>query len=76
MGLFSTAPWRRKQKPEAPPPAADQPPDDYFEGWTPYECEREEARFRIIAESMDRAMGRGRGARNPPIQETQSPFDW
>ncbi len=77
MGLFSTAPWRRKQKPEAPPAPADQRPDDRFNGWTAYEREREEARMRVISASMDRALGRGRGARNPPVQEYQyCPFDW
>ncbi len=84
MGLFSIAPWRRKQKtePEAkgaekfPSPSDDQPADDYFAGMTPYEREREEARFRVIADSMERALGRGKGSRNPPVQETNSPFDW
>ena len=80
MGLSSIAPWPRKKvdpKPEAKPVASDdQPADDYFEGMTPYEREREEARFRVIADSMERALGRGRGSRNPPVQETYSPFEW
>ncbi len=82
MGLSSIAPWRRKKvepKPEAkaePGATDDQPADDYFEGWTPYEREREEARFRVIADSMERALGHGKGSRNPPVQETYSPFDW
>ncbi len=80
MGLFSIAPWRRKKvdaEAKAEPVAGDdQPADDYFAGMTPYEREREEARFRIIAASAERAMGRGRGSRNPPLQETRCPFDW
>lgn len=84
MGLFSIAPWRRKQKPEPeakgaeiiPSPGVEKRADDYFKGWPAYEREREEARFRVIAESMERAMGRGKGSRNPPVQETYCPFDW
>ncbi len=80
MGLFSIAPWRRKSEPEPDPearaPTRDQGADDYFKGWTAYEREREVARMRVISDSMDRAMGRGMGARNPPVQVTMSPFDW
>ncbi len=77
MGLFSIAPWRRKQKPETEARAAPRDQGaDRFKGWTPYDREREEARMRVIADSMDRALGRGKGARNPPIQETHCPFDW
>ncbi len=80
MGLFSIPPWRRKQKPEPETEARaaprDQGADDRFKGWTKYEREREEARMRVITESAERAMGRGKGSRNPPLQETLCPFDW
>ncbi len=76
--LLCLPPWLRKRTPEteAPPPPPDQDAADRFKGWTAYEREREEARMRVISDSMDRALGRGKGARNPPIQETHCPFDW
>ena len=77
MGLFSIAPWRRKRTPDPETEARPDQGADRFKGWTAYEREREEARMRVIADSMDRALGRGKGARNPPIQEYQyCPFDW
>ncbi len=85
MGLFSIAPWQRKQKtePEAkgaekfPSPSDDQRADDYFAGMTPYEREREEARFRVITDSMERALGRGKLRRNPPCQQNDyNQFRW
>ena len=43
----------------------------------PYEREREEARMRVIEESMERAFGRGKLKMNPPKQDNDySPFEW
>ncbi len=83
MGIFNfgKAPWQRsKTEPGAVanvPDTDEKRADDYFAGMTPYEKEREEARFRVIADSMEQALGRGKGSRNPPVQECDySPFRW
>ena len=51
--------------------------DDYFAGMDAYDRSREEARLRAVADSMDRALGRGKLTRNPPVQENRySPHRW
>ncbi len=76
MGLFSNPPWRRKRTPDPETEARPDQGADVDDDMTLYERARHEAQMRLITESAERAMGRGKGSRNPPVQVTQSPFDW
>ena len=70
MRLFGITPWKRKKEPEAEPePEMSEDAEDI------YEKAREEARMRVIHESMERALGRR--SSNLPVQNYEyCPHEW
>ena len=68
MALFRLAPWKREKEPAAVAAQLGEPEDAH-------EKAREEARMRVVYESMQRALGR-RSA-NPPRQQNDfCPQEW